>query len=132
MFESKAEALKKQYESDKNSFNQSLTERQKTALALLNLNRRAKNGAIDRRNLTAEQKEFLKVMPEPSAITPRGVFMSQKLKGVPASSVKPSDGLASAMKEWLNLSAKDQESYANQAKQNLDSFVEKMSAFLKK
>lgn len=124
--------MRKKYESEKEAFNQSLSERQKVALGLLILNRRAKNGDIGRRNLTPNQKEFLKSMPEPSAITPRGVFMSQKLKGVSASAVKPTDGLASAMKEWTNLSPKDQEAYAQQAKKNLDSYVNQLSSFLKK
>ena len=124
--------MKTKYESEKHNFNQSLSERQKIALALLNLNRRAKNGDIDRRDLTSQQKEFLKTLPESLAITPRGVFMSQKLKGVSASTVKPSDGLAGAMKEWSNLPANDQEAYAKQVKQNLDSYVEQLSNFLKK
>lgn len=132
IFESKAEVLKKKHESEKEAFTKSLSEHQKMALELFNLNRRAKNGDIDRRDLNPQQKEFLKAMPELSAITPRGVFVSKKLKGVSASVLKPSDGLAGAMKEWTNLSPKDQEVYTQQAKQNLDSYVDQLSAFLKK
>jgi len=123
--------LKKKYDSEKNAFDQSLSERQEVALELLNLNRRARNGDIDRRKLDPQQKEFLKDMPKPSATTPRGVFMSQKLKGVSASGFKPGDSLAGAMKEWTNLSAKAQEVYAQKAKQNLDSYVDQISTFLK-
>ena len=97
----------------------------------MNLNRRARNGELSRRDLNSQYKEFLKTMPEPSAITPRGVFMSQKLKGVSSSTVKPGDGLVGAMKEWSNLSAKEQEVYAQQAQHNLDSYIEKVSTFLK-
>lgn len=119
------------YTSDNSTFKQSLTEKENIALNLLNLNRRAQNGDLSRTQLNAEQKEFLQSLPEIPPITPRGVFLSQRLKGVPASEKKPSLGLSEAMKEWSNLSAKDQEAFANEAKQNLAAYSEKIAKFLK-
>lgn len=109
-----------------------MNEKEKMALDLLNLNRRAQNGKITRNNLDAKQKEFLKSLPEPLATTPRGVFLSQRLKGVSAAEIKPSHGLSEAMKEWSNLSSKDQETFAQQAQQNLKKYSEIIAEFLKK
>ena len=109
-----------------------MNEKEKIALNLLTLNRRAQNGEITRNKLDAKQKEFLKSLPEPLATTPRGVFLSQRLKGVSATEMKPSQGLSEAMKEWSNLSGKDQETFAHKAQQNLKDYSEKIAEFLKK
>lgn len=102
------------------------------ALSLLNMNRRALNGKATRRDLSPEQKEFLKSLPEQSALTPRGVFMSQRLKGMSANDTKPSAALASAMKAWSNLSEKEQEPFVKMAQQNLASYSGSIKQFLQK
>lgn len=118
-------------DSAKARFKQALTEKHQLALNLLNLNRQARNGAITRKSLNAEQKAFLNSLPESSAITPRGVFLSQKLKGVSGTDTKPSDSLAEAMKEWSNMSTSEQEPFVKQAESNLKSYTESISKFLK-
>lgn len=115
-----------------NNFNQTLTEKEKLGLNLLNLNRRALKGDITRSKLDSKQKDFLKSLPEPLATTPRGVFMSQRLKEFSVSGTKPTNSLSVAMKEWSNLSGKDQEFYAHQAQENLKVYSEKIAEFLKK
>lgn len=128
----KAEKLKLKYNSESEAFKQSLGEKEKIALNLLNLNRRAQNGEITRSKLDTKQKEFLKSLPETLATTPRGVFLSKRLKGVSANEMKPSQGLSEAMKEWSNLSDKEHETLANQAQLNLKDYSEQIVKFLKK
>jgi hypothetical protein len=127
----KAEKLKLKYNSDLEAFKESLNEKEKMALDLLNSNRRAQNGKMKRNDLDPKLKEFLKSLPEPQDNTPRGVFLSQRLKGVSATEIKPSHGLSEAMKEWSNFSTKDQEAFAKQAQQNLMEYSGKIAEFLK-
>lgn len=109
----------------------SLTDRQKVALSLLNMNRRAVQGKVKRADLKPEQKEFLKSLPDHSAFTPRGLFLSHKLRGVSASETKLSDSFTEAVKAWAALSPNDQEAYAKMAQKNLDNYIDRINIFLK-
>lgn len=130
VYSAKANELKIRSDKEKLHFKQSLTEKQELVLNLLNLNRQAENGIITRRNLDPKQKALLDSLPISMPLTPRGVFLSQRLKGVPGSVIKTSDSLAEAMKEWSNMSIQEQEPFAKQAESNLKGYTESISNFL--
>lgn len=108
-----------------------MKDREKLALSLLQLNNRAELGIITRKDLNQEQKEFLKSMPETSAFTPRGVFLSQRLKGISAKVEDQSLKLSQAMKDWSNLSANEQQTFEKEAQNNLETYKARLLNFLK-
>ena len=92
------------------------------------MNRRILDVKTAKRDLNSEQKNFLKGMPQPAALTPRGVFISQRLKGVPASQT----GLGEAMIAWSNLSPVEKDSFVKIAQENLKAYIASMVDFLGK
>ena len=119
------------HDAEKEKFEQNLNEKQKMALKILNLNRRAEDGKVSRRELSSKQKNFLKSLPESLPITARGVFMSQRLKGISGKNDELNSSLAGAMKEWSGMSLQQQQPFISAAEKNLASFKTELEKFLK-
>jgi hypothetical protein len=126
----KAGELKRQYTEEKDNFVNSLSARQKVALSLLKLNHKAKKGEIKRSGLDSMQKDFLSNMPESLALTARGVYLSQNLKGTSVSPAEQSQKLSAAMNNWQNLSQSERDVYENIAEKNLMTYKSKLESFL--
>lgn len=105
-----------------------MSDRQKVALSLLRL---ANREGATRWDLTKKQKAFLAEMPKPAAFTGRGLFLSERLKGSHEAPGVQNTKLAAAMREWVQLSPSQQQSYEQQAASNLANFKNAMAAFLK-
>lgn len=119
--------MKRKNDIEKEKFVQNLNEKQKLAMKLLKMNR----GKATLRELEAKQRDFLNTLPEPLPTSARGVFMSQRLKGVSGGkNGEINSSLAAAMKEWSNMSAQQQQPFIIQAEKNVASYKAELAKFL--
>lgn len=132
IYSKKAQEIKNKHAEDKEEFTKSLTNREKVALSLLKLNNKAQKGELKRSALDPAHKEFLSSLPESMALTARGAFLSQKLKGTSVSPMEQSQKLSEAMNNWANISKTEQDFYENLAQKNLSLYQSKIKEYLKK
>lgn len=121
------------YKSDVAEYKESLTDRQKIAYSLINMNRKADRGVIlTRRDLDEHQKEFINSLPESHGLTGCQIFVSKRLKGNSSLPGTQSANLTEAMEEWSNLPESKKQEFENQAKVNLENYKAKIIKFLQK
>lgn len=97
----------------------------------MSLLRLANREGATRWDLNKKQKAFLDEMPKPPAFSGRGLFLSERLKGSHEAPGVQNNKLAEAMREWVQLSPSQQQSYEQQASANLSNFKSAMAEFLK-
>lgn len=104
---------------------ESLNERQKLALKLLQLSRRSN---VTRRDLNLEQKEFLASLPKTPFTTGRLLFLSSALKNKNKDNI--GESLADANYKWKNMNEEERAPYERQSKLDIERYEGELQQFL--
>jgi len=122
---SKSERLNSATKANYNRFLESLNERQKMALKLLQLSRRSN---ITRRDLSLEQKEFLNALPKTPFTNGRLLFLSTSLKNKNKDNL--GESLADANYKWKNMNDEQKMPYEKQSRLDIERYEEELQKFL--
>lgn len=110
-------------------FKKGLTDRQSFALHMLRMNMKARRGELNRRMLTDDEKAFLADLPKAPFSSGRHVFIASEMKK--SSNKRPvTERMPEFSDAWKALSESQKAQYEQQAKKDMQHFMDAMKKFL--
>lgn len=110
-------------------FKKGLTDRQSFALHMLRMNTKARRGEFTRRMLTEDEKNFLADMPKAPFSTGRHIYIASEMKK--SSNKRPvTERLPEIVAAWKALPESQKAQYEQQAKKDMQHYMDAMKKFL--